>query len=115
MNLTNNQSLQEMRRISVEKDLDDFRELQNIASRLDDKRKMADNIDEAKAKYNELANLYHDDFLQSSNKDIYEDNLQTMQEILVKSQKTFQDIVTIYQASTECNDIYIRFRGERIE
>lgn len=115
MNLTNETSLEDMRKVSVENDLNDFKELKNIAARLDDKAKMADNIDVARAKYNELANLYHEDFLKSSNKFIYEENLETMQKILVKKPRNFDDLVTVYQASTECDDIYRRFRGGKIE
>lgn len=115
MNLTNRQSIQEMRRISVDRDLDDFKQLKNFASKLDDKHKMANNIDEARSKYNELTNLYHEDFSNSVNKIMFESNLNLMQEILVKEPRTLEDLVTIYQASTECNDIYIRFRGERNE
>lgn len=115
MNLTNSGSLDEMRKISVENDLTEFKNLQNIASKLDDKVKMANNIDEARRKYNELSNLFHEDFLESSNRNVFEANLDAMEEILVKKPRNFEDLVTIYQASTECNDIYKRFRGENNE
>lgn len=115
MGLTNNSNLRELRKVSVNDDLNDYKNLKNIISKLDDKKKMANNIDEAKEKFNELNNLYNIDFSESSLHNIFKTHLEEMQAILIKHSISFQDVINMYQASYECNDIYNSFRGDKIE
>ena len=57
----------------------------------------------------------NDDFSESSLHNIFKTHLEEMQAILIKHSISFQDVINMYQASYECNDIYNSFRGDKIE
>lgn len=107
-----NDSLADKQTVSSKDSLEIYKQFVTYSKLLDNTEKMIDNIDDAKRKLNELKEYNYNDFQSSFNLNVFERNIDTMTSIASSHTRGLNEIVTVYEAATMCNDIYKRYRGD---